>query len=78
MIRLVKFAWEKVRAGLMLFGKVNSLVILSLFYFLILGVVAVLMKIVGVFGKKGEDKGKSYWMPREQTEDSEEALLRQF
>lgn len=65
-----------IETGLKAFGRVNSALLLTVFYYLILGPVAVVFQIVKVF--KVEKKTKSYWIKRTQEQETEETLRRQF
>lgn len=77
MLKLLKQLWERIRAGLMFFGKVQSIIILTLFYYLILGPVAVVRTALSFFVGKARDSS-GFWEERESEVETEETLLRQF
>lgn len=77
MLGLLKKLWELIRSGLLFIGKVNSLILLSIFYYLILGPVAILYRLSKLFKPRDKDR-TSYWLPRTQEPETEETLLRQF
>ena len=67
--------WKKIEKGLRFIGLVQSSIILGLFYYLILGAVAIPYQIVKLF--KPEIKNpKTYWQPRQV--DDVAGLVNQF
>ena len=55
--------WQGWKKFARVFGRINSHILLSLFYFLIFGLVAIIKKIVKLFFKKV--KKESYWIEKE-------------
>ena len=63
------------KRGLKFIGLVQSTILLSLFYFVILGVVAIPYRLVALI-KRDSSKKNSYWQPRQA--DDVGGLLNQF
>ena len=77
MLRVVKLIWKPVEKLLLFIGRVNTVLLLSIFYYLILGPVAIGVKLVKIFSaKKGSQS--SYWIARDMEPETEETLRRQF
>ena len=77
MFRVVKVIWKPVEKLLLFIGKVNTVLLLSIFYYLILGPVAIGVKLTKIFSaKKGSQN--SYWIARDVEPETEETLRRQF
>lgn len=68
-------AWKRVERGLKFIGLIQSSIILGLFYYLILGAVAIPYQIVRLF-KPEVKRLKTYWQPRQV--DDVGGLLNQF
>ncbi len=77
MLKLLKGIWYVMERGLKLFGKVNSILLLSIFYYLILGPVAIVAQIVKVF-KLRPSEANSYWLKRDRDPETVTTLRRQF
>lgn len=76
MISLLREAWQVIRSLLLFIGKVNSIILLTIFYFVILGPVVVLVQLFK--GGKTEKSQRSYWQKRLLEPETEQTLLRQF
>ena len=63
------------KQGLRLIGQVQSTILLSLFYFVVLAPVAIPYQIIGWL-KQGRGKKNTYWQPRQA--DDVGGLLNQF
>ncbi len=67
--------WKKIEKGLRFIGLIQSSIILGLFYYVILGLVAIPYQLVKLF--KPEVKNpQTYWLPR--VVDDVGGLWRQF
>ncbi|MBI2010482.1 MAG: hypothetical protein HYS86_04925 [Candidatus Chisholmbacteria bacterium] len=76
MFSLLKQVWQVIRSLLLFIGKVNSIILLTIFYLVILGPVAVLVQVFK--GVKTEKSRRSYWQRRNLESETEVTLLRQF
>lgn len=76
MFELLKTIWKPIEKGLRFVGKVQSTILLSIFYLVILMPVAIVYQIIKLL--RPEQKLSTYWKKREDTEETEETLLRQF
>jgi len=76
MLELLKIAWKPIEKGLRFIGKIQSTILLSLFYLVILMPVAIIFKAVKLTQPKL--KLASYWKKRVNEIETEETLLRQF
>ncbi|MAF42796.1 MAG: hypothetical protein CMI54_01325 [Parcubacteria group bacterium] len=72
--QILRKIWHKWKYAARIFGKVNSFVILTLFYFIIIGPISLLRKLVKVFHSKGQQK--SYWVSPEK--ENPEGFKNQF
>ncbi len=72
---LLNKIWKPIERGLKFIGKIQSAIILSVFYFLILGLVAIPYSVVQALSSHPK-KRLTYWQPREV--DDGAGLLRQF
>lgn len=77
MVSALQFIWKYIRRGLLFVGKVNSVLLLTIFYFVILGPVAIIFQLINAVFQKQKRK-RSYWLARSQEKETEETLLRQF
>jgi len=59
--------WQRWKRIAKTVAKVNSYIILTLFYFLIIGPVALIKKIINLFSKKVPEE--SYWVSKEPKQD---------
>ena len=76
LLALLRQIWNIVRSGLLFIGKVNSIILLAIFYYVILGPVAILVQLAQA--RKVKQSGHSYWQKRAVEAETEETLLRQF
>lgn len=72
--------WEKVKAGWMKFarkiGEFNSKVVLGLLFILVIGVYAILKRLISFFIRKKNDQ--SYWIEKSWEQPTLETFKRQF
>ena len=59
MVKILKKIWQGWKKLANKIGKVNSVIVLTIFYFLIIGPVAIIIKIYKLF--KSKKKSESYW-----------------
>jgi len=72
----MKFIWNIWKKIAHFIGRVNTFIILSLFYFIILAPVAITKKIFRLFRKKSAQK--SYWIEKERPIAEPERAKYQF
>ncbi len=76
MLGKLKVIWERVLTGLRFIGKIQSTLLLSIAYYLVIGPVAILFQGVNIMAKR--PKVNSYWQPRIEIPETEITLKRQF
>ena len=72
---IVKRLWQQIEKGLKFIGLVQSTLILSIFYYFILGLTAIPYRLVSLVKPKVKNK-HTYWQPRQV--DDAGGLWRQF
>lgn len=77
MINLLREIWEQISKVLKFIGKVQSMLLLSIFYYLILGPIAIIKHLVSLVSNE-EKEMKTYWIKRDAEPETEKTLLRQF
>jgi hypothetical protein len=78
-MELLKTIYNKVVLRILrAIGFVNSLILLTLFYYLILGPVALIRFFFRCSSSVGGEKCKSYWIKRKDSENSIESMKVQF
>jgi hypothetical protein len=72
--------WSGIKAFSKKVAYVQSIIILTLFYFVILGLFSIFLRLLGkdLLNKKWKDKKTSYWMKKEKIEINLENTRRQF
>ena len=76
--------FKKIWSGIKAFSKkaayVQSLIILTLFYFLVIGPFSIALRVFGkdLLNKRWKDKKSSYWIKKEKIEINLENARRQF
>lgn len=76
--------FKKIWSGIKAFSKkvayVQSLIILTLFYFLVIGPFSIVLRFFGkdLLNKRWKDKKSSFWMKKEESEVNLENARRQF
>jgi hypothetical protein len=72
--------WSGIKAFSKKVAYVQSIIILTLFYFLIIGFSSIILHLLGrdLLNKKWRDKKTSYWMKKEKIEINLENARRQF
>jgi len=75
-----KKIWSGIKAFSRKVAYVQSLIILTLFYFLVIGPFSIAIRILGkdLLNKKWKDKKTSYWIKKEKAEINLENARRQF
>lgn len=76
MLNVLKTIWKPVEKALRFVGKVQSAILLTVFYLIILAPIGIIFKIIKIF--KPQLKVSSYWKKRPEIMETEETLLRQF
>ena len=76
----LKKTWSGIKSFSRKVAYVQSIIILTLFYFLMIGPFSVVIRILGkdLLNKKWKDKKKSYWIKKEKLEVNLENTRRQF
>lgn len=75
---------SKLWSGIKTFSKkvayVQAIVILTLFYFIVIGLFSIIIRLLGndLLNKKWKDKKESYWVKKEKVEVNLENARRQF
>ena len=83
-LKFFQILWTPVVKFAQFIGKVNTVIFLSLFYYLILGPIAVISRLIKALQLRGVGKRhlgggqKSYWIERDQAFDEPERLGKQF
>jgi hypothetical protein len=76
--------FKKIWSGIKIFSRkvayVQSLIILTLFYFLVIGPFSIALRVFGkdLLNKRWKDKKSSYWIKKERAEVNLENARRQF
>ncbi|HEX9913234.1 MAG TPA: hypothetical protein VGB01_08315 [candidate division Zixibacteria bacterium] len=72
--------WSGIKACSKKVAYVQSIIILTLFYFVILGLFSIFLRFLGkdLLNKKWKDKKKSFWIKKEKIEINLENARRQF
>jgi len=70
----MNFIWQPIKTLLIKIGRIQTMIIMSIFYFLILGPMAILYQIFN----RQKQSGNSYWINKEPIKDMELYLERQF
>jgi hypothetical protein len=72
--------WSGIKAFSRKVAYVQALIILTLFYFVILGLFSILLRLFGkdLLNKKWKDRKNSYWIKKERIEINLENARRQF
>ncbi len=72
--------WSGIKAFSKKVAYVQSIIILTLFYFVILGLFSIFLRFLGkdLLNKKWKDKKKSFWIKKEKIEINLENARRQF
>ncbi len=68
--------WKPIEKVLKFIGKVQSTILLSIFYLLILAPMGIIFQVIKLTRPK--KRLSSYWKRREDTRETKETLLRQF
>ncbi|HJN62442.1 MAG TPA: hypothetical protein QGH92_02565 [Candidatus Parcubacteria bacterium] len=66
--QILRKIWQKWIYAARIFGKVNSFVILTLFYFIIIGPISLARKFFNLFRSK--EQPESYWVAKEESDKS--------
>ncbi len=80
MRRFLKTIWSGIKAFSKKIAYVQAIIILTLFYFLVIGPFSVVMRFFGkdLLNKKWKDDKVSYWVEKEKVEANLENARRQF
>jgi len=76
--------FETIWSGIKVFSRkvayVQAIIILTLFYFLVIGFFSLVIRLLGkdLLNKKWKDKKESYWVKKEKVEVNLENARRQF
>jgi hypothetical protein len=75
-----KTIWAGIKAFSKKIAHVQAIIILTLFYFLVIGLFSVIIRLLGrdLLNKKWKDNKTSYWTEKEKTEINLEIARRQF
>jgi hypothetical protein len=75
-----KTIWSGIKAFSKKVAYVQAIIILTLFYFLVIGLFSIVIRLVGkdLLNKKWKDKKTSYWIEKEKVEINLENARRQF
>lgn len=76
MLKVLKVIWKPVEKALRFVGKVQSAILLTVFYLIILAPIGIIFRIIKIF--RPTPSVPSYWKKRPSIEESEKTLLRQF
>ncbi|MBI5357148.1 hypothetical protein HZB78_06090 [Candidatus Collierbacteria bacterium] len=66
--------WQPIKTLLIKIGRIQTMIIMSLFYYLILGPMAILYRIFN----RQKPSGQTYWIKKEPIKDMDLYLTRQF
>jgi len=72
--------WSGIKAFSKKVAYVQAIIILTIFYFLVIGIFSVIIRLLGkdLLSKKWEDKKTSHWVKKEKVEVNLENARRQF
>jgi hypothetical protein len=72
--------WSGIKAFSKKVAYVQAIVILTLFYFIVIGLFSIIIRLLGqdLLNKKWKDKKISYWVKKEKVEINLENARRQF
>lgn len=72
--------WSGIKAFSKKVAYVQAIIILTLFYFIVIGLFSLIIRLLGkdLLNKKWKDKKVSYWMQKEKVEVNLENARRQF
>jgi len=75
-----KTIWSGIKAFSKKVAYVQAIIILTLFYFLVIGLFSLIIRLLGndLLNKKWKDKKVSYWIRKEKLEINLENARRQF
>jgi hypothetical protein len=75
-----KTIWSGIKAFSKKVAYIQAIIILTLFYFLVIGPFSVMLRLLGkdLLNKKWKDINKSYWIKKEKNEINLENARRQF
>lgn len=76
MFKLWKLIWKPIEKGLKFIGKVQSTILLTITYVVLLAPIAIVLRITNI-GKK-TSRQKTYWKERQAVSEDPRELLRQF
>ena len=71
---MINFIWQPVKSLLVKIGRVQTVIIMAVVYFLIIGPMAILFQIF----HPQKPSGKTYWLKKEPITDIDLYLTRQF
>jgi len=70
----MNFIWQPIKTLLIKIGRIQTVIVMSVFYYLILGPMAILYQLF----HRQKQSGQTYWIKKEPIEDMELYLKRQF
>ena len=72
--QLINSIWQPIKSTLIKIGRIQTVIIMSLFYYLILGPMAILYQLF----HRQKQSGETYWIKKEPINDMDLYLTRQF
>ena len=80
MRNLLSKLWSGIKAFSKKVAYVQAIIILTLFYFLVIGLFSIIIRLLGkdLLNKKWKDKKASHWVKKEKVEVNLENARRQF
>ena len=71
---MINFIWQPVKSLLVKIGRVQTVIIMAVVYFIVIGPMAILFQIF----HRQKPSGKTYWLKKEPITDLNLYLTRQF
>lgn len=80
MKRFLLFLWENWKRVARFIGKVNSYILLFIFYFIFIGITSLIIQLfrVDILKKRIIEGGDTFWIPKEWRDEDLERIKRQF
>jgi len=71
---MINFIWQPIKSLLVKIGRVQTIIIMAVVYFIVIGPMAILFQIF----HRQKPSGKTYWLKKEPITDLNLYLTRQF